>query len=235
MAAMSSLPEHADEQASPEDLALLRDDAGQVIALLASLPPAQREIIILRVAMGMSTEETAAALGMTAGAARVAQHRAHTKLRSHYAIIDDETGTVMTNHFASTGSKDDRLLDALAARTYDGADRSAGCCPSPGPATSHRQRRARATAFRPTDRRQHVRHGRVPCLRCERGRCGQRLQAIATTPGRRIEQWWSTLPGYQGPGEVVAVPLGRPPQFLNVDHLSVGSTPRPGSCRPQRP
>lgn len=91
-APMANVPEHADEQASPEDLALLRDDAGQVIALLASLPPAQREIIILRVAMGMSTEETAAALGMTAGAVRVAQHRALTKLRSHYAGIDDGDG-----------------------------------------------------------------------------------------------------------------------------------------------
>lgn len=36
-APMANVPEHADEQASPEDLALLRDDAGQVIALLASL------------------------------------------------------------------------------------------------------------------------------------------------------------------------------------------------------
>ena len=49
------------------------------------LPTQQQEILTLRVAVGMSTEETAAALGMTAGAIRVAQHRALTRLREMLA------------------------------------------------------------------------------------------------------------------------------------------------------
>ena len=53
--------------------------------MMATLPPAQREILTLRVALGMSTEETAAAMGMSVGAVRVAQHRALTKLRSMVA------------------------------------------------------------------------------------------------------------------------------------------------------
>ena len=37
--------------------------------------------MVLRVGAGMSAEETGNALGMTAGAVRVAQHRALTKMR----------------------------------------------------------------------------------------------------------------------------------------------------------
>ena len=60
---------------------LIRDEASRAMALIRTLPSQQQEILTLRVAVGMSTEETAAALGMTAGAIRVAQHRALTKLR----------------------------------------------------------------------------------------------------------------------------------------------------------
>jgi RNA polymerase sigma-70 factor (ECF subfamily) len=50
--------------------------------LLASLPPSQRRLVALRVLAGWSAEQTADALGMTAGAVRVAQHRAMGRLRS---------------------------------------------------------------------------------------------------------------------------------------------------------
>ncbi len=50
--------------------------------LLATLPEKQREILILRVVVGMSAEETAEAVGSTPGAVRVAQHRALAKLKS---------------------------------------------------------------------------------------------------------------------------------------------------------
>jgi RNA polymerase sigma-70 factor (ECF subfamily) len=52
------------------------------------LPEAQREILTLRVAAGLSTEETASALGMSAGAVRVAQHRALGRLRTMMAQIE---------------------------------------------------------------------------------------------------------------------------------------------------
>ena len=42
----------------------------------------QREILILRVVVGLSAEETAEAVGSTAGAVRVAQHRALSRLKS---------------------------------------------------------------------------------------------------------------------------------------------------------
>lgn len=51
-------------------------------ALLQVLPEKQREILILRVVVGLSAEETAEAVGSTAGAVRVAQHRALAKLKT---------------------------------------------------------------------------------------------------------------------------------------------------------
>jgi RNA polymerase sigma-70 factor, ECF subfamily len=49
--------------------------------LLAVLSDKQREIVVLRVVVGLSAEETADLVGSTPGAVRVAQHRALTKLR----------------------------------------------------------------------------------------------------------------------------------------------------------
>ena len=49
--------------------------------LLRLLPEKQREIVVLRVVVGLSAEETAEAVGSTPGAVRVAQHRALLRLR----------------------------------------------------------------------------------------------------------------------------------------------------------
>lgn len=69
----------------PEAFATRSETVVHMTALLATLPPAQAEILRLRVAAGLSAEETAAVMGMTAGAVRVAQHRALTRLRSTMA------------------------------------------------------------------------------------------------------------------------------------------------------
>ena len=68
------------------------DDAALALSLLKRLPEAQREILILRVAVGMSTEETALAIGMSPGAVRVAQHRALARLRT--MLVQLEAGEV---------------------------------------------------------------------------------------------------------------------------------------------
>lgn len=78
---VAEVPDASDHAAGPEHVALVRDEAGRAMALIRTLPTQQQEILTLRVAVGMSTDETAAALGMTPGAIRVAQHRALTKLR----------------------------------------------------------------------------------------------------------------------------------------------------------
>lgn len=82
---VAEVPEAASDEPGPEGLAMLRGQAAHIVALLAELPASQREIIRLRVAVGLSTEETGAALGMSAGAVRVAQHRALARLRAMLA------------------------------------------------------------------------------------------------------------------------------------------------------
>jgi len=52
---------------------------------LERLPSNLRELLLLRVAVGLSAEETGRALGMTPGAVRVAQHRALARLRTYAA------------------------------------------------------------------------------------------------------------------------------------------------------
>jgi RNA polymerase sigma-70 factor (ECF subfamily) len=80
--ATDSLPDHADDAPGPEDSVLAAAEAAAATALLDRLPPAHRELLLLRVVAGLSAEETGAALGMTAGAVRVAQHRALARLRT---------------------------------------------------------------------------------------------------------------------------------------------------------
>jgi RNA polymerase sigma-70 factor (ECF subfamily) len=75
------MPDEPDLGPGPEDQALRNSDAVLVRGLLDRLPANQRELLILRVAVGLSAEETGNALGMSSGAVRVAQHRALARLR----------------------------------------------------------------------------------------------------------------------------------------------------------
>lgn len=80
-ATVPDVPDQVDQTAGPEATALVADEAARALELVRRLPRQQQEIVTLRVASGLSTEETASALGMTSGAVRVAQHRALAKLR----------------------------------------------------------------------------------------------------------------------------------------------------------
>jgi RNA polymerase sigma-70 factor, ECF subfamily len=76
------LPERVAFDTGPEMRAIKVDASERMEALLQVLPEKQREIVILRVVVGMSAEETAAAVGSTPGAVRVAQHRALARLKT---------------------------------------------------------------------------------------------------------------------------------------------------------
>jgi RNA polymerase sigma-70 factor, ECF subfamily len=80
--ATDTLPDRPSADPGPEQLAMDSDAAARMDKLLAVLPEKQREIVILRVVVGMSAEETAEAVGSTAGAVRVAQHRALMRLKA---------------------------------------------------------------------------------------------------------------------------------------------------------
>ncbi|WP_306823437.1 sigma-70 family RNA polymerase sigma factor [Streptomyces sp. JJ66] len=76
------MPEQPDDSLGPEERALLSSDTEWAKKLLANLPEHQRELILLRVAVGLTAEETGQMLGMSPGAVRVAQHRALSRLRA---------------------------------------------------------------------------------------------------------------------------------------------------------
>ncbi|RSM43625.1 RNA polymerase sigma factor ShbA [Amycolatopsis balhimycina DSM 5908] len=78
---VAELPDEIDSSMDPEHHALRRELGERMATLLRVLPEKQREIVVLRVVVGLSAEETAAAVGSTPGAVRVAQHRALTQLR----------------------------------------------------------------------------------------------------------------------------------------------------------
>ena len=79
------VPERSSVEAGPEQMALQSDSAARLNRLLAVLPEKQREILTLRIVVGLSAEETAEAVGSTPGAVRVSQHRALARLKSEIA------------------------------------------------------------------------------------------------------------------------------------------------------
>ena len=75
------VPDSEDTTRGPEQVALHAELSAELRRLLDELPDPQREILVLRVGLGLSAEETATAVGSTPGAVRVAQHRALARLR----------------------------------------------------------------------------------------------------------------------------------------------------------
>jgi RNA polymerase sigma-70 factor (ECF subfamily) len=79
----TALPDDEPDTApGPEQRAVATDLARRLSALLARLPEVQREIILLRVAVGLTADEVGAIVGMSAAAVRVYQSRALTRLRA---------------------------------------------------------------------------------------------------------------------------------------------------------
>ena len=80
-ARIEPLEDHLPEAAAaagvddPEELALERLAAGRVVAALRELSPDQREVLLLRMAAGLTAPEVAETLGKTTGAVKALQHR----------------------------------------------------------------------------------------------------------------------------------------------------------------
>jgi len=80
---LACIPDGPCEHDGPEALALRSAEVDLARGLLATLPDRDAELLLLRMA-GCSAAETGAALGMSAGAVRVSQHRALTLLRTRH-------------------------------------------------------------------------------------------------------------------------------------------------------
>ena len=78
---VADIPDAVESSDGPEQRALRIELSTEMGKLLDTLPEKQREILVLRVVVGLSAEETAEAVGSTPGAVRVAQHRALARLR----------------------------------------------------------------------------------------------------------------------------------------------------------
>ncbi|HEU0114610.1 MAG TPA: sigma-70 family RNA polymerase sigma factor [Thermomicrobiales bacterium] len=90
LAAADRLADQAPDR-SPEAWALAADDARTIRALLAQLPPDQRELLELRLA-GLTDAEIARVLGRSHGAVRTSQCRALARLRALVgAAIEEAT------------------------------------------------------------------------------------------------------------------------------------------------
>jgi RNA polymerase sigma-70 factor, ECF subfamily len=78
---VADLPDTPILSEGPEQRLLAAELAERLGHLLHKLTPRQREVLVLRIAVGLSAEETAQVVGSTPGAVRVTQHRALNRLR----------------------------------------------------------------------------------------------------------------------------------------------------------
>jgi RNA polymerase sigma-70 factor (ECF subfamily) len=76
----------------PEQRLLGKELTERLGTLLQVLTSRQRQVLILRIAVGLSAEETAKQLGSTPGAVRVTQHRALHRLRALVSSAGPENG-----------------------------------------------------------------------------------------------------------------------------------------------
>lgn len=76
-----AVPDRPDDTPGPEETAVRASEAQRARELLDELPDQQRKLLFMRVIVGLTADETGHVLGMSAGAVRVAQHRAIARLR----------------------------------------------------------------------------------------------------------------------------------------------------------
>ncbi|MFI6031861.1 sigma-70 family RNA polymerase sigma factor [Amycolatopsis magusensis] len=78
---VSDLPDRSDSGNEPKPHGSEADLGERLSRLVRTLPRVEQEVVILRVAVGLSAAETAEAVGLKAGNVRTIQHRALAKLR----------------------------------------------------------------------------------------------------------------------------------------------------------
>ena len=118
---VADLPDGPVTADGPEHRLLAAEMSARLAALLAHLTPRQREVLVLRLAVGLSAEETAQAVRSTPGAVRFTQHRALGRLRrillgeSAARVLADPTTDNATSDEVVDVAADDSALQAMAA------------------------------------------------------------------------------------------------------------------------
>jgi RNA polymerase sigma-70 factor, ECF subfamily len=73
----------------PEELAIERIEGERVLAALRQLSPDQREVLLLRMAAGLTAPEVAAIVGKTTGAVKALRHRGVASLARVLGVTSD--------------------------------------------------------------------------------------------------------------------------------------------------
>jgi RNA polymerase sigma-70 factor, ECF subfamily len=117
---VADLPDAPVTADGPEHRLLAAEMSARLGALLGHLTARQREVLVLRLAVGLSAEETAQAVRSTPGAVRVTQHRALGRLRR--ILLGESLARVLADP-----ATDDPTPDELRAAAVPdaGADDSA--------------------------------------------------------------------------------------------------------------
>jgi RNA polymerase sigma-70 factor (ECF subfamily) len=79
---VADVPDGPDTDPGPEESAVHRREVSGAFALLDRLTERDREVLMMRVVWKLSADQVGAQLGLSAGAVRVAQHRALERLRA---------------------------------------------------------------------------------------------------------------------------------------------------------
>jgi RNA polymerase sigma-70 factor, ECF subfamily len=139
---VAELPDGPGTVDGPEHRVLAAELSEHLGALLTHLTARQREVLVLRLAVGLSAEETAQAVRSTPGAVRVTQHRALARLRR---ILRGEPVVRVVADPTVSDSDDVECADpaeALHAASSDAAvDAMAALFARPRPARPRSRRR----------------------------------------------------------------------------------------------
>lgn len=84
------LPTDHPDRTDPRNAERAVDDRDQVVRMLATLPPQQRQVIVLRYLDDLTEAATAECLGISLGAVKSAASRGLATLRDHYATTGDQ-------------------------------------------------------------------------------------------------------------------------------------------------
>jgi len=79
---IETVPEPVDDGLDPEYRAITADLSRRLLPLLNDLTDVQREVIVLRVAAGLSADEVGSVIGKSPAAVRMTQSRAMARLRT---------------------------------------------------------------------------------------------------------------------------------------------------------
>ena len=85
---VAELPDAADPALGPEQVAVRHELTHRMAELLDTIAPRQREILVLRMVVGLTAPDIGHLLGLSSTAVRVAQHRALASLRSRLSAED---------------------------------------------------------------------------------------------------------------------------------------------------